>query len=312
MRLHRIGTAWNLIALLLTIITTVGLSRFTRRYGIWPRIRSGWHLLTWTRKNIADSDLVLEVGGGHNPHFRSDVLLDKFLVDDGDRNGPILVDRSFVQGDAEKLPFGDKAFDYVISRHIIEHLQHPDLFLEEISRVSKRGLLTCPHGDFEMIKGNPRHEWMVTETNNGLQLRQKVEATNNELGARLIDSLIGDYTAFYEVRDLIELRYEWEDRVNYSIVWADRRSREDFSHADDTGAEEGGPSNSRNSLEIFLLAIGIALSRTIFRRSSSSVDIYSLIVCPDCRTALNRTESAITCPNCGRVYPIRHGIPCML
>ena len=40
--------------------------------------------------NIRPNDFVLEIGSGHNPKARSDVLCDKFIGDDEQRGGAIV------------------------------------------------------------------------------------------------------------------------------------------------------------------------------------------------------------------------------
>ena len=64
--------------------------------------------------NIRTDDFVLEIGSGHNPKSRSDVLCDKFIGDDEQRGGAIVTDRPMVEADGQFLPFADRAFDYVI------------------------------------------------------------------------------------------------------------------------------------------------------------------------------------------------------
>ena len=49
-----------------------------------------------------------------------------------------VLDRTtFLEGDAEHLPFPDKSFDVVVSCHVLEHLPDFDAGLKEIRRVSK-------------------------------------------------------------------------------------------------------------------------------------------------------------------------------
>jgi ubiquinone/menaquinone biosynthesis C-methylase UbiE len=43
----------------------------------------------------------------------------------------------FVQLNGERLPFGDKSFDVVVSNHVIEHVANADLHLSEVGRVLK-------------------------------------------------------------------------------------------------------------------------------------------------------------------------------
>ncbi len=64
------------------------------------------------------------------------------------RKNPIL------QADAEKLPFPNASFDAAIATAIIEHVPHPDVFMEEIKRILKPGgvcVVTTPVPLFEEV-----------------------------------------------------------------------------------------------------------------------------------------------------------------
>jgi len=65
-----------------------------------------WRALWWWRElAIEPTDLVLEIGSGHNPLVRANVLMDKYLFDNIERDGDLVIDRPFVVGDAEQIPF---------------------------------------------------------------------------------------------------------------------------------------------------------------------------------------------------------------
>ncbi len=80
--------------------------------------------------NIKRGDKVLEVGGGHNPHYMANVVCDKFVDSNYHRSGDIKVlkNQKFLQADGEKLPFEDKEFDYVICCQVLEHVPDPVSF----------------------------------------------------------------------------------------------------------------------------------------------------------------------------------------
>ena len=69
---------------------------------------------------------------------------------------------------AEQLPFEDHIFDVVCSFETIEHLDHPELFLQEIRRVLKPGgniILSCPNDPYyykQGTPGNPFHKRQYT------------------------------------------------------------------------------------------------------------------------------------------------------
>jgi SAM-dependent methyltransferase len=65
----------------------------------------------------------------------------------------------FVLGDAHHLPFPDGSFQLVVSLETIEHLEHPEAFLDEVRRVLARDgllVLSTPQKDV-YPPGNPYH-----------------------------------------------------------------------------------------------------------------------------------------------------------
>jgi len=91
--------------------------------------------------NIKPDDFILEIGSGHNPKTRSDVLCDKLPEDDMERGGKIVLDRPFVAADGQHLPFADKSFDYIICCQVLEHADDPSLFISELMPSAKQALL---------------------------------------------------------------------------------------------------------------------------------------------------------------------------
>jgi len=112
------------------------------------------HLMT-----IRDGDLVLEVGPGAYPHWRSDCLVDKF---DNESDTDVSQFGGLPQRTLGKplfrmkdniIPFRDNTFDYVICSHVLEHVHHEELsgFLSEIMRVGRRAYIEFPRTLFDYI-----------------------------------------------------------------------------------------------------------------------------------------------------------------
>jgi len=73
---------------------------------------------------------------------------------------------NFVQADGCLLPFRDRAFEKVLSWHLIEHVAHPELLLCELTRVSaERVEMRCPNGDHPSSFGEskPLHLHRLTQ-----------------------------------------------------------------------------------------------------------------------------------------------------
>ena len=71
--------------------------------------------------HINKNDKVLEIGPGHNPTYRSNVIAEKFIDTNYHRCGDVKIypHQTFVHADGENLPFKDKEFDYVICNHFV-------------------------------------------------------------------------------------------------------------------------------------------------------------------------------------------------
>ncbi len=117
---------------------------------------------------------VLDVGSGHNPHPRADVLLEKELEDDRDRGGDSVdaSDPRLVVGDATAMPFAYQSFDYVIASHIAEHVDDPEAFCRELIRVARAGYIETPGWIGDRILREDYHRWRVRREGAGLRFRE--------------------------------------------------------------------------------------------------------------------------------------------
>jgi SAM-dependent methyltransferase len=108
------------------------------------------------RIQIRDGERVLEVGPGGSPHPRADVLLDRRFDDQeaAAQRGhipPLNVARELVFYDGGRFPFADRAFDYVICSHVLEHVEDVPEFIGELVRVAPRGYLEFPTVFYEYL-----------------------------------------------------------------------------------------------------------------------------------------------------------------
>ncbi|BBO18595.1 conserved hypothetical protein [Candidatus Brocadia pituitae] len=139
-------------------ITSIYKDTLSDHYKKYPADNSGYKI------KIRGDWKVLDVGSGHNPHPRANVLLDKNIYDNTDRSGKsIKIDNSrlFVEGNAESMPFYDKEFDLLIASHIAEHSDNPEKFCRELMRVSKGGYIETPSKFAEILFDEPYHSWYV-------------------------------------------------------------------------------------------------------------------------------------------------------
>ena len=53
-------------------------------------------------------------------------------------------EKTFVKITEKKLPFKDKEFDFIIASHVIEHVDDISYFLNELTRIGKKGYIEVP------------------------------------------------------------------------------------------------------------------------------------------------------------------------
>lgn len=169
---------------------------------------------------IDSNALVLEVGSGGNPYLRSNILLDKYIESSQRHFQPLIVDRPCFICDAQRLPFKDKVFDFVIAAHILEHVENPDQFLSELQRVAKSGYIEVPNVVFERL--NPYHDHLneVSLSKGGtLLVRKKVIPIPDPF---LVDEYLR--TSHQSILKLIKknpfdfhIRLFWKDSIDFTL-----------------------------------------------------------------------------------------------
>ena len=70
-------------------------------------------------------------------------------------------DKKFIKINEKELPFKDKEFDFVITSHVIEHVDDLDFFISEIERISNQGYIELPSklGDNLVFENLTDHIW---------------------------------------------------------------------------------------------------------------------------------------------------------
>jgi SAM-dependent methyltransferase len=172
--------------------------------------------------NIKPTDRVLEIGSGNRPRRRSNFLCDRYIENNYERAGEenLVIDkRPFVVADGQALPFKDQSFDYVVTSHILEHVDDPKRFVAELLRVARAGYIETPSELGEKIFGWPFHKWIVRIENDTIVMRLRLAESpfnnyfhkmyqNDSLFTEFVDSHFNDFYIQYEWSDTIPLRIE--------------------------------------------------------------------------------------------------------
>lgn len=187
---------------------------------------------------INSRERVLDVGGGHNPHPRANVVVDKYTDTNYHRSGDIKVlkKQEFIAADGESLPFKDKEFDYVICCHVLEHVEEPVKFLSELFRVGKRGYIETPSLLGECLAPRESHKWILHEHNNKLYLvdKKKLGFVYGYYLGWLVQDFLPKNSIGFKITErthpnLMTIRIEWESGFDYEIEPTDPEIRKYFS-----------------------------------------------------------------------------------
>jgi SAM-dependent methyltransferase len=247
---------------------------------------------------------VLDVGSGNSPYPRSDVLLDR-LEGDAHRCGQaLIIDRPLVLGNALKMPFKDKAFDFVVASHILEHMKDPEQFLSELARVAKAGYIETPNSIGEELVPMNIHCLEVINLDNKLVIRKKASAEDvSFLGDLKIHIRNSAWRKlFHRSPDLFHTRYFWKDQIDFEILnpqvscdWIDHI----YTQSDAGESTENYVSKGWRGWGIRLLAKFYTL-----KRNRKSINLKALLACPKCRSDLAFQANYCECRNCGAKYNV--------
>ncbi len=286
--------------------------------------------------HLPNDALVLEIGSGGSPQVRADVLVDRFYIDDlGHRSGQEIYKdkRPLIVADGERLPFADKAFDYVYCVHVIEHTDNPGAFLDEMSRVSKAGYLECPNPALERVLDVPQHQWYITNSQGKLLIHPKtIDNTITGIYDKLYFHALSNHYIVRHYWDLFTVMLDWTDRIEYQICLEIEpvllEPLAEFLVQERMEKEKIGvlmralkdAIKDRVTLTAMEHKFLLNCYRTFRRRSRNMlskaritlVDIESLLCCPHDKEKLNKTATAYHCKHCQREYPIKDGVPIFL
>jgi len=255
---------------------------------------------------VAKADLVLEVGSGGNPYFRSNVLSDPYFETSERHWAPLIADRSMVLAFAEHLPFKDKSFDFIIASHVLEHSFDPEAFLQEMQRVARAGYIEVPNAFFDRICPYDDHRLEIRESDGKLIIRKKksqitdpdfLKICSDTIGPLLTEKIIKKFPFAFHVR------YYWDAVIEFAIV-----NPEDHAFAAAPRERKISESEWQSGKARFRESL-ISLMRRIVsqKKRNQKIDIIALLECPKCKSDLQRDEHGVVCKACGNRVPVRDG-----
>ena len=270
----------------------------------------GLESIAWSLRRlycpVDKNDLVLEVGSGGSPYFRANVLCDAFEETSERYFAPLIKDRPTIIAFAEKLPFKNEAFDFVIASHVLEHSADPTNFLSELQRVAKAGYIEVPDAFMERLTNYTYHRLEISEDNNGLVIKKKKDFIEDKELYSLFRAKASDifpkWMASYPFQ--FHVRYYWS-KNNGGIKFKIVNPKIDCNWSVPNEGEEA--SLERKSTIGKLKTIILSIIRGLFSQNkrNKSIDINSLLRCSNCQNEdFNINKNTATCRACKKDYKI--------
>ena len=152
---------------------------------------------------------VLDIGCGYTANKNA-----KIVADTQDLSN-FYKDKKFIRITEKKLPFRDNEFDFVITSHVIEHVNDFQFFIKEIERISKQGYIELPTrlGDNLVIENLKDHIWWFKYDDdlNFLIVSKKnqiLEPFINVATAKKLESIF---------RESLVMELLWENKIDYKV-----------------------------------------------------------------------------------------------
>lgn len=239
--------------------------------------------------------LVLEVGPGQAPHPRADVVVDKYVADDFERQGALDLSKPLVVADGHRLPFADRTFAYTLALHVLEHATDPAGFAAELSRVAPAGFVQVPTRIAELTFGWPYHPWLIDRDGDTLVFRPRngQRAPVGEIfhQAYADSALLRNWWAAN--RELLHHSVEWRDELEVRV-------------------EGKGVADQTAELDVERT---VSALRELDRHGALKPQpgpLNSRLRCPSCKAPLSLGYATAACSSCGSSYPVVGQVPILL
>ena len=152
---------------------------------------------------------ILDIGCGYSAHKNAKVVCDIQDLSD------FYKDKNFIKLSEGNLPFKDKEFDFVISSHVIEHVQDVASFIKELERVSSKGYIELPTilEDNLVFENKKEHLWQMCfdDDNSKLIISKRVQFIEPILTV----SSAKKFLKYFRQSMIIELF--WENSIDFNI-----------------------------------------------------------------------------------------------
>ena len=152
---------------------------------------------------------ILDIGCGYTANKNA-----KIVADTQDLSN-FYKDKKFIRITKKKLPFRDNEFDFVITSHVIEHVDDFQFFIKEIERISKQGYIELPTrlGDNLVIENLKDHIWWFKYDDD---LNLLIVSKKNQILEPFINvSTAKKFESIF--RESLVMELLWENKIDYKV-----------------------------------------------------------------------------------------------
>jgi SAM-dependent methyltransferase len=185
----------------------------------------------YIRHHFEPGERILDIGSGGDPFPYATVIADRYLEPTHHRAAAFQRGaKPTVVCDVEHLPFQDKALDYVVCSHVLEHIDDPLRACTELQRVSKAGFIETPtlmkDALFAWAKG--MHRWHILSMKDHLFFFEYDDRRAEGIRGRAWRDLILEQHGYHPLQeafngnqDLFNTMLEWQDTFRVTVIHMD-------------------------------------------------------------------------------------------
>ncbi len=276
-----------------------------------------YNYLVYLRRNlnvrVGCGQKVIDIGSGHAPLIRADILCDLLPQKTEHRPVPSVYSppHRFVVGDIHELPFASGSFDFAYSRALLEHVRDPEMACRELARVATRGLLELPTRLWEIMGGSPSHRWLIQKHGDTLVFHRKTES-DRRLSSQ-IPAEIRNSRKYEELFRCFQSRFfighYWEGKIDIRMESdpVDTPAQCETAGADFKREFHNRFNRNRGLSRYLKIAIFEAVRRALGGRN---IELLSVMACPLCKNRFSSEPAlSLKCLRCNAEFPILDGIP---
>ena len=152
---------------------------------------------------------ILDIGCGYTANKYAKIIADTQDLSNFYKN------KKFIRILEKKLPFKDNEFDFVITSHVIEHVEDFQFFIKEIERISTQGYIELPTRleDNLVIENLKDHIWWFKydDESKTLIVSKKNQILEPFLNVSTAKKLVSVF------RESLVIELLWESKIDYNI-----------------------------------------------------------------------------------------------